>query len=111
MSTIRINQSTFHCNNITISGEGKVTIDGKLVSFEDSKEINITVQGDIEQLQVECCNKVSVTGNATNINTKSGDVEVSGNVNGNIQTMSGDVQCGNVGGNISTMSGDVTHAK
>ena len=37
----------------------------------------------------------------------SGDVDVDGNVSGDIQTMSGDVDCGDVSGNIKTMSGDV----
>jgi hypothetical protein len=85
-------------------------VNGKDVT-PDSKEINIVVNGDIEQLQVDCCNKISVTGNVKSINTKSGDVDVIGDVNGGIQTMSGDVDCGWVGGSISTMSGDVKHKK
>ena len=41
------------------------------------------------------------------IKTMSGDVDVDGNVSGDIQTMSGDVDCGDVSGNIKTMSGGV----
>jgi hypothetical protein len=34
---------------------------------------------------------------------------VTGDVSGNVNTMSGDVDCQNVGGSIKTMSGDVKH--
>ena len=37
----------------------------------------------------------------------SGDVEIHGDVNGDVKTMSGDVDCGNVAGDVSSMSGDI----
>jgi hypothetical protein len=77
----------------------------------DAKEINITVEGNIEELSVDCCNKISVTGDVGSVKTQSGDVDVTGNVNGSIQSMSGSVDCGNVSGSISTMSGSVKHKK
>ena len=77
----------------------------------DSKNITITVEGNVETLEVEACTKISVAGDVSSLSTVSGDVEVGGHVLGNVQTMSGDVDCGNVGGNISTMSGDVKHRK
>lgn len=107
MSTIRINNNSYVGNSVVITN-GKIIIDGKDVT-PNSKEINISIEGDINELKVDACNKVSVTGNVKNVSTKSGDIEVTGNVEGSIQTMSGDVECGNVGGSISTMSGDVTH--
>lgn len=89
MSTITINGNTYSGNNITVVN-GKVIIDG--VDFTpDSKEINISVAGDIAELRVDSCNKLNVQGNAGNINTKSGDVEIGGDVSGNVQSMSGDV--------------------
>jgi hypothetical protein len=109
MSTVVINNNTYSGNNIVIS-KGKVIIDGKDVT-PDSKEININIQGDINELKVDACDKLSVTGNVKNVSTKSGDIDITGNVEGSIQTMSGDVDCGNVGGSISTMSGDVKHRK
>lgn len=107
MSTITINGNTYFGNSIVVTN-GKIIIDGKDATPE-SKEINISVQGDINELKVDVCNKVSVKGNAKHVSTKSGNIDVSGNVEGSIQTMSGDVDCGNVAGSISTMSGDVTH--
>jgi hypothetical protein len=104
-------------NGITITGgrnisivNGKVIVDGRNVT-PDAKEINITVDGSVEKLVADVCEKISVTGNVSTITTQSGNVEITGGVNGSIQTMSGDVNCGNVDGNISTMSGDVKHRK
>ena len=109
MSTITINGNTYSGNSIVVTN-GKVVINGKDVT-PDSKEINISVEGNIEELKVDACNKVEITGDVSNVKTQSGDVEISGNVTGSIQTMSGDVDCGNVGGSISTMSGDVKHRR
>ena len=109
MSTISINGNTYSGNSIVVTN-GKVIINGKDVTPE-SKEINITVEGNIDELKVDACNKVSVNGNVSNLKTQSGDVDVTGDVTGSVQTMSGDVDCGTVGGSISTMSGDVKHRR
>jgi hypothetical protein len=109
MSTITINGNTYSGNSIVVTN-GKVVINGKDVT-PDSKEINISVVGNIEQLKVDACNKVSVEGSVKSISTQSGDVEVTGDVDGSISTMSGDVDCNMVGGSISTMSGDVKHKR
>ena len=109
MSTISINGNTYSGNNIVITN-GKVIINGKDVT-PNSKEINIKVDGDIDELKVDACNKIEIIGDVSNVKTQSGDVEISGNVTGSIQTMSGDVDCGTVGGSISTMSGDIKHRR
>ena len=109
MSTIIINGNTYSGNSIVVTN-GKVIINGKDVT-PDSKEITISVDGNIDELKVDACNKVSVNGNVSNIKTQSGDVDISGDVSGGIQTMSGDIDCFNVGGSISTMSGDVKHKR
>jgi len=110
MNTISINGITIQGNRNVVISNGKIMINGKDVT-PNSKEINIVINGDVDKLEVDCCNKVSVTGSVKNIITKSGDIEVTGDVDGNIQTMSGDVDCGHVQGSISTMSGDVKHRK
>ena len=109
MSSIKINGNTYTGNNIVVSN-GKVIIDGKDVTG-DSKEINIKVEGNIDTLTIDACNKLEIAGDVSNVKTLRGDVDITGNVNGSIQTMSGDVDCGNVGGSISTMSGDIKHRK
>ena len=105
MSSITINGMNFSGNNITITN-GKVIIDGKSQTFE-SKEINISISGNIEKLEVDSCEKVSVIGNVETLKTISGDVEISGIVNGSVQTVSGDVKCGKISGDVKTVSGDI----
>lgn len=109
MNKITINANTYSGNSVVITS-GKVAINGKNVTL-DSKEINISVVGNIEQLKVDACNKVSIEGNVKSISTQNGDVNVTGDVNGNISTMSGDIDCEHVQGSISSMSGDVKHKR
>jgi len=109
MNTIRINNNTYSGNSITITN-GKVIINGKDVT-PDSKEINISIEGNVDQLKVDYCNSVSVVGDVNSLQTQSGDVDVSGEVKGSVATMSGDVDCGNILGSVSTMSGDIKHKR
>lgn len=109
MSAIIINGNIYSGNSIVVTN-GKVIVNGKDVT-PDSKDINIIVQGDIDELKVDACNKVFVTGNVNNISTKSGDIDITGIVEGNVQTMSGDVDCGNILGSVSTKSGDIKHRR
>lgn len=107
MSSVTINGKTYIGNNIIVSN-GKIMVDGKNVTSDD-KVINITVNGNIDSLKVDTCNKLEIIGNVTNVNTVSGDININGDVSGSIQTVSGDVKCKNVGGSINTLSGDINH--
>jgi len=109
MSKFNINGMNFNGNTITISNN-KVIVNGQDVT-PDAKEINITVEGNIEKIEAEYCNKINVTGEVGNIKTMSGDIEINGNVKGSIQTMSGSVGCRDVSGSISSMSGNINKYK
>ena len=109
-SIVSINGKTYYGNSISVS-KGKVIIDGQNVTPEDTKIINISVEGNIEELKVDYCEKITIKGNAKNITTQSGDIELSGNIEGGVQTMSGDIECGNIGGGVNTMSGDIKYRK
>ncbi len=76
--------------SVIVSGN-KIYIDGKLMDTGTDKEINVTIEGDCGELKVD---------NANN-------VEVKGNVTGNIQTHNAEVRCGKVGGSISTHNGNI----
>jgi hypothetical protein len=123
MSQIIINNTSFSGRNVTIIN-GKVIIDGKDVT-PDAKEINISITGDINNLEVDYAQKIDIKGNVNslhsgtgnvicqntgNIQTGSGDVECN-DVNGNIQTGSGDVNANNIGGSVRTGSGDIKYKK
>lgn len=106
-STITINGTTITTDggNISISN-GRITVGGKDVT-PDAKTITITVQGDVDRIEADACDRISVSGGVNSVETESGNVEC-GNVAGSVKTMSGDVRCGDIGGPVQTMSGDVT---
>ncbi len=98
------------CNNIIagrdiVIGNGRVIVDGKDVT-PDLKEIIISIEGNVQSLNVDVCSTIKVSGNVGSLQTKTGDVEC-GDVQGSVSTKSGDIECGSVGGNASTMSGDI----
>ena len=105
MSTVRINGVTFSGNSVSIKN-GKVSIDGEVIDTGTEKNIRIEVTGNIEKINADACDSISVSGTAGPITTMSGDVTC-GNVDGSVSTMSGDVRCGVVCGSVSTMSGDI----
>ena len=108
MARITVNDSIFTGSSIVINK--KIIIDGVDVTPE-GKIINIKVEGDIDKLDVAACESIVITGNVRNIETVSGDIEVSGDVAGSIETTSGDVTCANIGGDVETLSGDVRAAE
>jgi hypothetical protein len=107
---IIVNNKSYIGKSIIISN-GKIIIDGKDITPNEN-EISIEVNGNIEFIDVDNCNKINVTGNCTSIKTQSGDIEVKSSILGNVQTMSGDVYCEQtIHGNVSTMSGDIKTRK
>lgn len=105
MSQIIINEKSFSGRNVIINNN-KVIVDGIDVT-PDTKEINISVEGNINELTVDVCKTININGNVYELQTTSGDVQCN-DVNNGIKTTSGDVECNNVTGNIQTTSGDVT---
>ena len=128
---ININGFTFQYddkNDLISIKNGKVYINGKLQNVEDSKEIAITIDGNVNKLDIDCCNTLSIKGDVASLNNGAGDVEIEGTVgsvksgsgdvsvngsaSGNIETGSGDVDIdGNVAGNVDTRSGDIRFKK
>lgn len=106
MATIKINGVSLSGNNIVIV-DGKITVDGKDVTPEQ-KEIAISVDGNVERLEVDSCASLSIAGDAGNVKTVSGDVSVSGDIKGSVNNVSGDVNCdGTIVGSVNTVSGDI----
>ena len=100
---IVIDGREFKGKNVSIVG-GKVTVDGMIQDGELTGDINVVIHGDVELLNNT---SGSVTANNVgNLQTVSGDVNCK-DVSGSIKTVSGDVDCGKVGGKINTVSGDV----
>ena len=109
-STVIINGKLIQGNgNISVINN-KIYVDGKDIT-PDAKEINIQVNGNINELKIDVANKLLIQGNVTNIQSTSADIQIKGNVLQNIRTTSGDVKCEQVLGNIKTVSGDVKKLK
>lgn len=97
-------------NGVVTIENGRMLVNGKPIedwSDSDCKTINITIEGNLESLDVTSCNSITVNGDVKKVKTGSGDVTVRGSVGGDVQTGSGDVECGNVDGDVSTGSGNV----
>ena len=107
MNTIRINGVTITGGRSIVINNGRVVVDGNDVT-PNAKDIRIEVNGDVDDLDVDACSTVKVTGSVRKLSTVSGDVEC-GNVGGDVKTVSGDVTCGTISGRVSTVSGDIDH--
>lgn len=102
-ATVVVNGRSYHGANVSIRN-GKVTVDGVVQDDELVGEVHVTVNGDIEKLEVGAG---AVTAhNVGSVTSQSGDVSC-GDVSGSVSSMSGDVTCGAVGGSVSSMSGDI----
>ena len=107
---IIINKNNYKGNNLQIN-KNQIFIDGELVELkEDEKSINITVNGNIEMLNVDYCNELKIIGDCKDITSKNGNIQVEGNVNRNITSKNGNIICRNVGGDIETKNGNIIHS-
>lgn len=88
---------------------GEVITDGQPVREinTDEKVINITIEGDIERLEVDYCSSIRITGNAKRVKTLNGDIEIGGNVEGDVHTNMGSITCGDVEGDCHTNMGSI----
>lgn len=55
-------------------GAGREIDMNNLEDTRDTKTINITIEGDVERLEVDCCNSITVNGNVRKVNTGSGSI-------------------------------------
>ena len=111
MASISINGVTISGSRSVVIRNGQVIVDGKDVTPEDAKEISITVNGNVDKLEADACQTISVTGDVNKVKTLSGDVNVGGDVKGSVRTLSGDVDCDSIAGSVQTLSGSIKHRR
>lgn len=104
---IQINNRGYVGKSIVISN-GKIVIDGRDVTSElgETKEINISVSGNLENLEVDYANKIEISGDVGKASSGSGDIDCR-NITGGARTGSGDIECESINGDVQTGSGDV----
>lgn len=93
-----------------INGE-EVNLDELANQQEDSKVYHIHIEGDIDKLEIDHCEKISVIGNVRKIHTSYGSIEIKGDVDGDVHTNMGDIECGNVDGDVHTNMGSIKYRK
>lgn len=111
MSTVSINGVTISSTGGSVSvceSGGEIWINGKKIKTPKSKIINIVVKGDVKEINVDSCNKVTVEGNANTVKVVSGDIEICKDVQGSVSSTSGDITCKKIAGSVSTVSGDIS---
>ena len=98
MNTIIVNGKKIECSgNAVIVNNGTVTVDGKVISEDSSREINVTINGDITD--IECAGNVTVNGTVKGDIDCNGMCDIKGDVEGDVSA-SGSVSCENVKGDI-----------
>jgi hypothetical protein len=104
-SSVTVNGKTYRGNSVSISN-GRVVVDGVEQDQALTQNIEIKIDGPVQELETACGN-VNVTGSVGRVKTTSGDVQC-GDVGTSVQTTSGDVACKNVGTSVSSVSGDIS---
>lgn len=108
MNTIIVNGKRIQCSGSNVSIiNGRVIVDGKEIANEESREVYVTIEGDVNK--IDCSGSVTVKGNVKGNIDCSGSCEVEGDVGGDIDA-SGSVRCDNVSGSVDA-SGSVRCGK
>jgi|AntRauMFilla1563_2_1112583.scaffolds.fasta_scaffold08170_4 hypothetical protein len=71
--------------------------------------VNIHVEGSLNNLKADVTQQITVNGNIGTITTVSGAVETLGDVSGDVITMSGNITCLDIKGKASSMSGNIKY--
>lgn len=103
-----INGKPYAGNNVTIVND-EVYIDDVKQDAIESKVINITINGNADNVST-VSGDIVIKGNAGNtVTSTSGDIEIYGDVEGSVNTISGDVEAKIISGSVSSISGNIKH--
>lgn len=102
-ATISINNSstTISGNNISISGNGRIVVDGKDVTdqYNTTKKIEVVVTGDAGVVNVNAGN-VTIEGNVLeDVKVDAGNITIKGDVHRDVTVDCGNIKCNTVKGN------------
>lgn len=100
-----IKNSSIEGNSVSIINN-KIFVDGKEIETEE-KVINIIVEGNLDKLEVDCCNSIKVNGVTKDIEVSNGNIAISGDVKGNVNNVNGNIIAKVINGNCKTTNGDI----
>ena len=111
MGTNIVNGIKYKGDSIVVSNS-KIFIDGKRVDIGDAKEIKIEVHGDIDVLDVDVCEYVTVEGNVGDVKVSQGNVTINGNVMDKVTNSQGNITiAGDLNGDAKNSMGDIKAGK
>ncbi|WXZ78743.1 hypothetical protein KSU13_06735 [Fusobacterium nucleatum] len=97
--------SSIEGNSISIINN-KIFVDGKEIETEE-KVINIIVEGNLDKLEVDCCNSIKVNGVTKDVEVSNGNISINGDVKGNVNNINGNIIAKAINGNCKTINGDI----
>ena len=100
-----IKNSSIEGNSISIINN-KIFVDGKEIETEE-KVINIIVEGNLDKLEVDCCNSIKVNGVTKDVEVSNGNISINGDVKGNVNNINGNIIVKAINGNCKTINGDI----
>ncbi len=111
--TSTINGKTYKGKNIEIKNN-RVWVDGeeqKDSKLKEVKNISISIDGNIQSIEISDCNDLRVKGDVGKIDLNNGNIEIEGNVENGVTSKNGNIEInGNVTGNVSSVNGDVINS-
>jgi len=111
MNRITVNGVTYNSKGDISVKNGNVYVDGELLHNTGNEKVVNIIIGEVENLQVDSCETITIHGSAGNVKSQAGDIKIEGNVSGDVKTQAGDIRCGNVGGSVKTQAGDIKYVK
>jgi cytoskeletal protein CcmA (bactofilin family) len=112
MNTVHINGKTYTApDGVSISViNGKAYFDGKLAEDLNDwkvKKIEITIEGNCKEVKCDSGN-INVNGNVEgDVTTDTGNINVRGDIKGNVTTDTGNIKSHHIFGNASTDIGNI----
>jgi len=116
----KINGEQFSGKTVKVYGNGEIYVDGeKKVGADDNnnnnnnniKKIEITINGNVDEIKSEGPIELNITGNANKVSTTNGSVNVTGEIKGNASTVNGAINAKKINGDASTVNGKITTQK
>ena len=107
---IKINGKLYKVNGPVSIINDKILVNGEPIEdleALEAKTIDIHIDGSVDKIKLDYCRTIEIKGDCNKIDIVNGDVEVGCDVDGDISTVNGNIECGDVSGDASTVNGKV----
>lgn len=84
-----------------------IILDNEVIGKIEDKVINITIEGNVEELNIDACNTLTVKGSVQSLQLTNGDIIVENSVMGDVKNTNGDIIAKEIKGNVKTTNGDI----